>query len=129
MAGKPQAEHNEKLCDLLIKKGGFADWVLTSAFYSALHYCDHQIFPLVEGTKGFSDFDDYYKINHPQGNPSKHKVRRSLVAKYLPKCSSAYNWLQDNCFNARYNDYQIKDTFATVAKEKLDIVKGECKKP
>lgn len=128
MAGKTQAKHNEDLCELLLKNGKFSDWVITSAFYSALHYVEHEIFPLIDGTKSYSNFEEYYSLKHTSGNPNKHNVRKQLVAKHIPNCSADYNWLHDNCFNARYNDYNVSPTFAKVAKEKLDSLKSKCKK-
>jgi hypothetical protein len=102
MAGKQQAKHNEDLCDLLIKNGKFTDWVVTAAFYSALHFVDYEMFPLTIELEGFTSFEEYYKKKYTgQGAPSKHNVRRQLVAKHLPECSAAFNWFQDACFNSR----------------------------
>lgn len=55
MAGKPQAKHNEELWELLLKNGKFSDWVITAAFYSALHYVEHEVFLLIDRTKYHED--------------------------------------------------------------------------
>lgn len=35
---KEHEQHNEELCDFLIADGKFTDWIVTTSFYSALHY-------------------------------------------------------------------------------------------
>lgn len=126
MSGRSHASHNEQVCDFLHTKGTFNDWVITTAFYSAIHYIEHQLFPMKIGTDTFPNFSNYY--NKKGGTISKHKIRRELVAQHLTACSGAYNWLQDNCFNARYNDYQVHKNYAVLAKEKLQVVKATCPK-
>lgn len=128
MAGRSQAEHNARLCDLLLSNGQFNDWVITSAFYSALHYVEAHLFPLTLGSETYIDFDTYY-AKKIMGTINKHKARRELVALQLSSCSGAYNWLQDNCFNARYNSYVVKPEFAKKAKEKLAEIIAICDKP
>ncbi len=41
------AQHNEKACKYLDKKPEFTDWVITTAFYSALHFVRYKIFPII----------------------------------------------------------------------------------
>ena len=40
------AIHNKEACEYLSKEPKFSDWVITTAFYSALHFIDYKIFPL-----------------------------------------------------------------------------------
>jgi hypothetical protein len=128
MPGRAHAAHNEKLCDLLLKDGNFDDWVVTTAFYSAIHLVDHQIFPFtIDKEPKFGNFIQYLNRKSPRQAP--HDVRRDLVAMYLRSCSGAFNWLMDNCFNARYNQYIIPPDYAKRARGCLDSINKACPKP
>lgn len=59
MKGK-HAAHNEKACDYLLKSRLFNDWVITTAFYSALHYVQDEIFPLTEDRKTYNNFNIFF---------------------------------------------------------------------
>jgi hypothetical protein len=39
------ALHNETVCNYLFADARFSDWVITAAFYSALHFVHHELFP------------------------------------------------------------------------------------
>jgi hypothetical protein len=126
MPGRKHSEHNEKLCDILLKDGNFNDWVITTAFYSAIHLVDHQIFPrTIGGEAEFGSFMQYLHRKSFQKPP--HEVRADLVAEYLP-CSSAFNWLLDACHNARYNQYEVPPEFPKRARGCLDSIKKACPK-
>jgi len=127
MAGRSQAQHNAKLCKLLLENGQFNDWVITSSFYSSLHFAESHLFPITVGGETFPNFDVYYN-KKIRNTISKHKARRELIATQLSSCSSSYNWLQDNCFHARYNNYLVSPDFAKKAKEKLDQIISICDK-
>jgi hypothetical protein len=127
MPGRPHSEHNEKLCDLLLKDGNFDDWVVTTAFYAAIHLVDYQIFPFKDGAEPeFGSFKQYLNRKSPQRAP--HEVRRDLVASHLNKCSGAFSWLMDTCHNTRYNQYDVPKEFATRARGCLDSIKNACPK-
>lgn len=38
-------QHNEEVCDLLLLQKKYPDWVITTAFYAALHFVSYKIFP------------------------------------------------------------------------------------
>jgi hypothetical protein len=127
MPGRAHAEHNEQLCDLLLKDTHYDDWVITTAFYSAIHLVDHQIFPLtVAPQPAFGSFIQYLKRVRP--NIAPHDAREELVSQQLPKCHGAFRWLMDECKNARYNNYQVSPDFAKRARGCLDSIKKSCPK-
>lgn len=129
---RKHAEHNEALCRHLVRHGQFNDWVVTTAFYSAMHYVYHQLFPLKIGKDNYTDFNDFY---HREGltrygrAASKHNVTVKLVFEFLKAAGPAYRGLHDMCFHARYKNYQISDAEAKAALQRLEIVKAACKKP
>jgi len=57
------AEHNLKLANKLLEEGEFLDWVVTSSFYAAIHYCRYKLFPLEDkntpGTSLCDNFDQF----------------------------------------------------------------------
>jgi len=118
------AMHNEELCYLLNNDKKFCDWVVTTAFYSSLHYSEYQLFPFKIGPTEYSSFDVYYNA-FKSNNDNKHDARKRLVYSNInSKAGAAYNWLKDLCWTARYYDYQITKEEADAAVEKLQIVKA-----
>lgn len=124
MKGK-HAAHNEKACDYLLKSRLFNDWVITTAFYSALHYVQDEIFPLTEDRKTYNNFNIYfYKVLKKQNSKlSKHEATIQLVNLKLKSASSYYRWLHDSCMTTRYKNYIVSDDKAKKAREYLDALK------
>jgi len=123
---KEHALHNEELCDFLLNNGKYNDWVITTAFYSALNFVKHEMFPLnLPGIGKYEDFESYYK-KHGH-NQDKHDSLKDLVSRNM-QCGGAYRWLLDNCKTARYNDYKISADNAKKARSLLEAVKSHCKK-
>jgi len=122
--GLEHAKHNESLCKELSEKKVYFDWIVTTAFYSALHYVEHQLFPLTVGPSTFSSFDTYYsrfKVN----NDNKHYARKRLVYSNISSdAGAAYNWLMDNCWTAKYYDYTTCEQDADIAIQKLEKIKA-----
>ena len=119
---KDHALHNEKVCNLLLKNGDFPDWVVTTAFYSALHYAQFASFPYNTGKETFNSFDNYYNrhFNGVPNKPSKHQATINLVyAIFGDDAGYLYKWLHDTCRTSRYHKYKIPPALADLAKEKL----------
>lgn len=129
---KSHAEHNELACEFLSQDGRFNDWVITTAFYSALHYVHHELFPLQEGEFTFSSLDEICSsMQSGFSNPgkNKHSMLKTLVrAKCSTKCFILYRKLFDQCHNARYVSYQVSKQSADDALKTLQILKMELKK-
>ncbi|TGM13637.1 hypothetical protein EHQ82_19240 [Leptospira selangorensis] len=126
---KDHAKHNEAVCDLLLANGNFSDWVVTTSFYSALHYVQHEIFPITEQGITFPDLDSYYHHLKQNGKQkSKHRVTINLVNTHIKNAAPKYRWLYDSCMNARYTNYKISKTLATQARKYLTEIKQNLKK-
>lgn len=127
---KDHAEHNESACDFLLKSGKYPDWVITTAFYSALHFVQHEIFPLKEDGKDYLNFDIYYyKLSRTSKKfKSKHYITKELVSIYIPSINGYYRWLFDNCMNSRYKSYNVSKDEAERARDFLSKLKNELKK-
>lgn len=125
------ALHNEKACKYLDKKPDFADWVITTAFYSALHFVRFKIFPITIQKKDknikITDFENYFRINNPL-NLSKHSLLSNLVEEFHPEIANDYSKLRDISWTARYNNYKYSREVSNEAKKRLDKIKSYCSK-
>jgi hypothetical protein len=105
------ARHNETACQHLKNSGLFNDWVITTAFYSAIHFIDHELFPKqyedpqTGRPRTFNDFESYY--NRTDRSVNKHQLRHNLVDEYIPEVSDQYQTLKENCWTARYVNYRV----------------------
>jgi spermidine synthase len=123
------AEHNEDTCKYLRRKPDFLDWVITTAFYSAMHYLRYKMMPQTEtissGTVTFNDFETYYnacKTFH-QG---RHGFQAEKVRILFPEISADYSHLKDICENARYYNYQYDRAASELAYKRLQTIKTFC---
>ena len=123
--GTAHAQHNEKVCDHLSTLNDYHDWVVTTAFYTALHYVEGKIFP-IPGKHGYPDFDSYYEQNKETLKCSKHKAMHTLVRSKINLAANAYKALMDSCHYARYKSYDVKLGEATAARERMAFVKSQC---
>lgn len=124
------AVHNEKVCKYLNKKPIFLDWVITTAFYSSLHYLEHKIFPL-KIKNGLTEikiknFEEYFTLYGKEDG--RHKAFSKLVERELPGISDDYNKLKDISWTARYNRYQYSRPISNHAREMLKNIKLGCLK-
>jgi uncharacterized protein (UPF0332 family) len=130
MNNKPHAIHNEKACDYLLSSGQFNDWVVTTAFYSALHYVCSDLFPLEQNGDTFNSFELYYRSNFKSAgsNITKHDALISLVNLHLPLCKRYYKHLFERCMTARYTNYKVTYNEAASARNDLERIKRQLSK-
>ena len=103
------AFHNEEVCKLIHATGKFNDWVITTAFYSAIHFVSFKLFPIREETEAgehyeLNNLDEYHRFH--QMAISKHQALADLVYEYYPQIAADYDWLMSLCMTARYQHYQ-----------------------
>lgn len=139
-----RAKHNQEVCDYL--KGGrdYHDWIVTTAFYSALHFANSWLLPIkYVDKKGdsheFSSVSDYFnylkhirsrrlnkkgeKITIP-GKVNKHNETRKLIRSKNKDASAIYKSLMNASMKARYNDYNVNRSFAEKACKDLESFKS-----
>lgn len=131
MDKKLHAIHNEEACNFIHSDGKYCDWVVTTSFYAALHYVQHEIFPLTINGVEYDTFDKYFN-GHYQGRknrPNKHVSTLNLVRAELGEnVHQNYHWLFDLCMNARYVDYNIHKFIAEESLKRLSKIKALLKK-
>lgn len=105
------AEHNEAVCDYLNAGKDCWDWVVTTAFYSAMHFIYFQVFPLELDGKIYHTIEDYYhgveQMKPKDIRMNKHECTANLVRQFIPKAAACYRALADASWNARYHNYRI----------------------
>jgi hypothetical protein len=127
------AKHNQRACEFLRADGRYLDWVVTTAFYSAIHYVDHLLFP---GTfddpetgrpKNFDSFDKIYRAyRFSSGELDKHSYRSFLVDEHCSEFCVDFKTLRDMCGTARYKDYQVETEIADLCVACLENIREQC---
>lgn len=125
------AQHNEEACNYLIENGNFNDWVVTTAFYSCLHFVRHQLIPfrkVVDGKNVSSDnFEKLYKlICKPK--ESKHFFLKRMVEEYHEDIAYEYSMLLDLANGVRYTNFNIDNEKTCMAVNSLQHIKAHCSK-
>lgn len=125
------AKHNERVCNFLNQKAEFADWIITTAFYAALHYTRHYLFPIHltinNKVKLFDDFDKcYHYCKHNGENKDKHTFLLNLIEDNCEEIADDYNYLLDMSKNARYINYNHDRATAQAARQSLLNIKNYC---
>jgi hypothetical protein len=122
------ALHNEKVCNTLHKYKDYKDWVITTSFYSAVHFISHKIFPLNaqfgNKTVEVENFEKYCLVNDIKRG--KHKAFSILVEDKLSEISDQYNNLKDISWTARYHEYRFDESISGLARQRLMQIKKAC---
>lgn len=125
--------HNEYICNLLCNDIRHVDWIITTAFYAALHFIEHKSFPFTAITATgakykIKSFDEYYSHFYLGKKTNKHKARLELVNRDHPSIAANYKWLKDACWTARYTNYKFNNEqqFIDRAKMHLEAIKQYC---
>jgi hypothetical protein len=105
------AEHNEKVYRYLCKEPEFCDWIITTAFYSAIYYIRHWMFPLEVTLKNgnthkFSDFESLFNSFKKDGE-GRHGFQLNWVRDHYGAISKNYRRLYELSNEARYINYQF----------------------
>ena len=124
------ANHNEKACEHVLRDQDLSDWVVTTAFYAALHFVSYKIFPFdIKASSGNAikiENIDQYKNFHSSQNLSRHHHLANLVAKYCPPIHPEYDWLLSLSMTARYDHYQTQKEVAEKAIRLMRTIKNHC---
>ena len=129
------ALHNEDVFKYLLLKKEFTDWIITTAFYSALHFVDYKLFPQTYTDKTtkitISDMDSYVLSALNRYGTDKHVCRLKMVQRELKPIAVEFGWLFTNCNTARYRNYIFPNPGITcqLAEEYLKIIKDFVHKP
>lgn len=128
---REQAIHNQEVCLYLFSQNGYGDWVITTAFYSCLHWIEYHIFPLTvyEGDRSLliPDINEYALwVKWLLGSQGKHQLRRDLVWKHCKHIAGKYESLYDSCMSARYVNYNVGQERVVKAVKNLEAIRAFC---
>lgn len=117
------AKHNEKVCNYVSKKEEFCDWIITTAFYSAVHYVRHYMLP-IKHTNGvtYDCFEKYFSSSK-YADEGRHGFQNRFVTHNIPEIAAEYKQLHDWCTNARYFEYNQPRNLSNYAKDNLKQIK------
>lgn len=119
------AIHNRELCHIIRKSNKHHDWVVTTAFYSALHFVDLKIFPFP--ISAGQTCEDLRTAQDHLKTFNKHETRLEMVKLQCKlDISIAYRWLYDNSSDARYKTFRFTPTQADKAIEMLTKIENYC---
>jgi len=124
------AEHNESICDKLLSEKKFHDWVITTAFYSSIHFIDHKIFPMIIGAETYNTLEDYrsYICSTQPKKISRHLARTMAIHQSLSFLKPEYGYLMKQSESARYINYNVLPATAEIASKHLKTIKNFCTK-
>lgn len=129
---KDHAEHIESACNYLDASSKYPDWVITTCFYSSLHYLRHKTFPtsIILGKKlpplKIDTFDDYHRFRYSKGKKlGRHEMFKCFIEEKCPQdIAISYSKLLELSYSARYTDYNYDDKFVNEAKNCLAKIKA-----
>jgi hypothetical protein len=128
MANKKEfGDRNQDLSDKLLSEKLYYDWVITTAFYSSIHFVEDHILPYKISTvicNCIADVKKAYKMN------GRHAARERLVFDTLGAVVGAkYKWLDDRSRYSRYETFKHQPAEALKAQEYLNFIKSKCYPP
>jgi len=124
MKKKIHGRRNQALSIELFSGNKYYDWVITTAFYAAIHYVEDKILPKTINGIHCKSLNDVKKAYVMSG---RHQARERLVFENLPlTCAAKYKWLDDQSRNSRYVTYKISKPLAEKALEYLEVIHAAC---
>jgi len=125
------AKHNKNACEFIKDSGQFNDWVITTAFYSALHFMQSYLFPgafenpINGNIKKYQTFDQYYRDTD---GSTKHGILLQLVEEHVDDNDviDAFTSLKELCWTARYTNYCHSNDIAQECYDGLELIAEYC---
>lgn len=111
---------NKDLSESLLEGKIYYDWVVTTAFYSAIHIVEDKLLPVKISNIECECIGDVRKA---YGMNGRHESRERLVFdKMDSKLAVRYKWLDDRSRYSRYTTYKIQPAEGLKAKEYLTYI-------
>ncbi|MCF8298014.1 MAG: hypothetical protein K9J13_10755 [Saprospiraceae bacterium] len=120
---KTHGERNRKFSDEILAGKKYYDWVITTAFYAAIHFVEDSILPCDINSKyckNISEVKNAYQMN------GRHAARERLVYDKFPIIAHKYKWLDDRSRYSRYTTYKVTIAEAEKSKQYLSTIYNEC---
>ncbi len=124
------AKHNFEVCSFLKENTKYNDWIVTTAYYSTIHYVSYKLFPgkfenQINGNiQNFSSFNQFCRTLPIK--VTKHRALENLVIEHLPEIYNEFKTLKDICWTARYDNYIIPDQTVKQCFDGLKAIASFC---
>lgn len=122
--------HNEEVCDLLNIEKKYTDWIITTAFYAALHFVSYKIFPFKHQIQGSTDkvintIEEWQNHKNYTSN-KRHDLLAELVFKYCSDITEKYDWLLSMAKTSRYHQFTFDKAISEQAVRYMKEIKKSC---
>jgi len=117
-------ERNRSLSDELKKGKKYYDWVVTTAFYSSIHFLEDFLLPKKINNQDCKNIGQVKKAYSLQG---RHIARLRLIQDNTDnQIAIKYKWLDDRSRYARYTTYKVTAAEADKATQFLKEIHKCC---
>lgn len=117
-------ERNQSLSNMLLEGKTYYDWVVTTAFYSSIHFVEDYLFPVKINGK---DCENIFEVKRAYNMEGRHAARERVVFEKMNyEIGARYKWLDDHSRNARYKTYKLQPAEALKAQEYLNYIHNFC---
>lgn len=106
----------------LSKKEDYSDWIIITAFYSALHYTRALMIPVIVDGEHIDDFEVLFKKTK-RDDDGRHGFQKRYVMTHFPEITYEYSRLHDLSITARYSKYNFTRNTSSPSMEKLNTIK------
>ena len=120
---KIHGQRNKDLSYDLLNGKTYYDWVITTAFYSAIHFVEDKALPCRINN---IQCKNIHEVKKAYGHRGRHAAREELVKDKLINIAHQYKWLDDQSRFSRYTTYKVSSTQANKAKQYLNEIYIEC---
>lgn len=119
-------ERNKTLAEDLNNGKKYYDWVITTSFYSAIHFLEDLLIP---STIGAQECKNIQEVKNAYNLRGRHIARLKLIQMNAPlDIAIGYKWLDDRSRYSRYTTYKITPAEASKALQYLNAIHTHCSK-
>lgn len=116
------AERNKSLSENLKKEGKYYDWVITTSFYSSIHFLENKLLPIEIGSVNCNNIQQVKNAYRQKG---RHIARLKLIQLNAPvEIAVGYKWLDDKSRFSRYTTYKVTATEADKALQFINKIES-----
>jgi len=117
-------ERNKSLSEDLKNGKTYYDWVVTTAFYSSIHFLEDLLLPTTIGACQCSNINQVKNAYNLRG---RHIARLKLIQMNEPNdIAVKYKWLDDRSRYSRYITYKVTPAEADKAFQYLTAIEKHC---
>jgi len=120
------AERNKSLAEDLKKGKKYHDWVVTTSFYSSIHFLENLLLPT---TIGACKCTNIQQVKNAYNLKGRHIARLKLIQMNAPlEIAVGYKWLDDRSRYSRYTTYKVTPAESDKAIQYLTKIEKHCSK-